>query len=188
MVWGDRKMTEKTDQYALLATVITRQGGEAGRLGKKALQKYVHLIQEFGGVDSEYQFSFYTYGPYSSALAGDLDILNALDGADIVYDAADNHYQISPSDNTNALIRGGQAFLDQYRAGIDKVLSAFGGRKAKDLELISTIAYLWRHAPKEEFADDRKLMVHVRALKPKFSEGEISRAIQEVRSFLSPKQ
>src|SRR5262245_60129714 len=98
---------QKTDQYALLALIIEKQGGERGRLGKKALQKFVHLIQEFGGVDSKYQFSFYTYGPYSSGLAGDLDILSALDGADIVYNATDNHYQISAGAYTSELIKGG---------------------------------------------------------------------------------
>jgi hypothetical protein len=57
----------KFDQYALIALLAKRVGGADRRLGKKAIQKNVHLIQELGGVDAGYRFSFYTYGP---SLAG----------------------------------------------------------------------------------------------------------------------
>ena len=59
-------ITGKIDQYALVAFLIDQAA--QSQLGKKALQKKVHLIHEMGGVDTGYRFSFYTYGPFSVIL------------------------------------------------------------------------------------------------------------------------
>ncbi len=177
--------TGKVDQYALVAFLIDRAAQARQKLGKKALQKKVHLIQELGGVDTGYRFSFYTYGPYSVGLAGDLDIIAIGGGAKVRYIGADNHYLIDPGERTGRMIEKGRAFLEENRAAIEGVLDAFGNRLAKGLELVSTIAYLRRYAPREEFEDDGKLARHVRALKPKYSEAEIEKAISEVKDFLS---
>lgn len=175
----------KSDQYALIALLIKQTEQARQPLGKKALQKKVHLIQELGGVDTGYRFSFYTYGPYSVSLAGDLDVVANSGGAKIDYIHWDNRYQISPSDHTVRLINRGREFVEKNRAAIESVLQTFGDRMAKDLELVSTIAYLRRHAPQEEFEDNGKLAKHVRDLKPKYSEPEVERAIAEVKEFLS---
>ena len=177
--------TGKIDQYALVAFLIKQAAQVHQQLGKKALQKKVHLIQEFGGVDTGYRFSFYTYGPYAVSLAGDLDVIANSGGAKIRYVSWDNHYLIGPDENTDRMIERGQKFLEKNQIAIDKVLTAFGSRSAKGLELVSTIAYLRRHAPKEEFEDNGKLVRHVKALKPKYSEMEVESAIDEVRGFLS---
>ena len=75
--------TERVDQYALVAFLIDQAAKARRPLGKKALQKKVHLIHEFGGVDTGYRFAFYTYGPYSVSLAGDLDVIANSGGANI---------------------------------------------------------------------------------------------------------
>ena len=178
-------VTGKFDQYALVAFLIKQAAQTRQQLGKKALQKKVHLIQELGGVDTGYRFSFYTYGPYSASLAGDLDVIANSDGAKIRYISSENHYLIDPSEHTDRMIEKGQEFFEKNDAAIDKVLTAFGNRLAKGLELVSTIAYLRRHAPQEEFEDEAKLANHVRALKPKYSELEVKKAIVEVKDFLS---
>ena len=48
----------KIDQYALVAFLIEQAERSNQQLGKKALQKKVHLIQELGGIDTGYRFSF----------------------------------------------------------------------------------------------------------------------------------
>ena len=179
------EISGKTDQYALIAFLIDQSSRARQLLGKKALQKKVHLMQELGDVDTGYRFSFYTYGPYSVSLAGDLDVIANSGGAKIVYNSWDNHYQIDPSEHTDRMIERGQEFIEENRAAIDNVLEVFGDRLAKDLELVSTIAYLHRHTPQEEFADDEKLSKHVRDLKPKYTEREVDQAIREVREFLA---
>lgn len=178
----------KRDQYALIALLANQVGGAGRRLGKKALQKKVHLIQELGGVDAGYHFSFYTYGPYSTGLAGDLDVVAAMGGAKVIYNASDNYYLIEPAVATDHMIAKGQGFIDRNRTAINQVLHTFGARLAKDLELVSTIAYLRRHAAPGEFESDGRLAAHVKALKPKYSENEIATAIREVKSFLAERR
>ena len=175
----------KPHQYALVAFLIRKAASADQRLGKKALQKKMHLIQELGGVDTGYRYSFYTYGPYSIGLAGDLDVIANSGGAKISYNSSDNYYLIEPDKNTDRMIEKGQAFVERNRAAIDKVLTTFGDRLAKDLELFSTIAYLRRHASKDEFDDNGKLTKHVKNLKPKYPDREIESAITKVKDFLS---
>lgn len=178
----------KSDQYALIARIAKNLGGGNRRFGKKALQKIVHLIQELGGVDAGYRFSFYTYGPYSIGLAGDLDVVEALNAVSVIYNSVDNYYLIGPGPENDHMIEKGKRFFDKNQAAINRVLETFEGRLAKDLELVSTVAYLRRHAPAGEFADDTKLSVRVKALKPKYTENQISKAIDEVRNFLASKE
>ena len=176
---------KKTDQYALVAFLIDQADRAKQELGKKALQKKVHLIQELGGVDAGYRFSFYTYGPYSTGLAGDLDVIAISDGAEISYNSSDNRYQISVGKLTREMVEIGDEFINSNRSIINGVLDAFGNRTAKGLELVSTIAYLYRHSPEEDFKDNEKLAVHVMHLKPKYGAVEVGKAIDEVKSFLS---
>lgn len=179
------EMTGKIDQYALVAFLIAQAAQAHKQLGKKAIQKKVHLIHELGGVDTGYRFSFYTYGPFSVNLAGDLDVIANSGGAKICYNISDNHYQIDPREHTKRMIERGRKFIEKNRVSIKRVLETFGDRSAKGLELVSTIAYLRRHAPQEEFEDNDRLAEHVRSLKPKYSEMEVRKAIAEVKDFLS---
>ena len=180
------KKTGKLDQYALVAFLIKQAADTQQQLGKKALQKKVHLIQELGGVDTGYRFSFYTYGPYSGSLAGDLDVVSKSGGAKISYESSNNRYLIEPDEHTDRMIEKAQALFEgDNEAAINRVLEVFGGRLAKDLELVSTIAYLHRHAPHEEFENGEELAKRVIALKPKYSKSQVEEAIAEVKEFLS---
>ena len=178
------KATRKTDQYALVAFLIDQAAQANQELGKKALQKKVHLIQELGGVDSGYRFSFHTYGPYSANLAGDLDVIANSGGASIRYDSSGNRYRIGTGESTSRIVEMGKDFIEAIRPAIEKVLDTFGRRSAKGLELVSTIAYLHRHLPEEEFLDNERLAERVKNLKPKHSTAEVGMAIEEVRDFL----
>ena len=166
--------------------VPDRESGEDGsNTRKEGLQKKVHLIQALAGVDTGYRFSFYTYGPYSASLAGDLDVVANSGGAKIQYNRADNWYLIEPNERTDRMIEKGKEYISKNQTDIDRVLGAFGDRMAKDLELISTIAYLRQHAQPENFQDEEKLVKHVRDLKPKYSNMQVRQAITEVKEFLS---
>ncbi len=176
------KSPSNLDRYALIALIADRLG-EKQRLGKKALQKIVHLLQEFGEVRTGYRFSFYTYGPYSTELAGDLDLVAAKGGVSVAYNSSDNYYLISSTSRTKQVVEKGESFIKPNKTKIDKVLDKFGGRLAKDLELVSTIAYVRRYAP-DEFANDQTLARLVKELKPKYEDDEIKSAMAEVKKFL----
>ena len=176
----------KRDQYAFIAFLIKEAKTADQRLGKKALQKKVHLIQELGGVGAGYRFSFHIYGPYSEDLAGDLDLVAYGNGAKVSYNEGDNYYSITPGEETDRMIEAGQPFIDRNEAALENVLSVFGRRSAKELELVSTVAYLRRYLPGGEFDDQDGIVARVKALKPRYSDGEIRGAVAEVRGFLSP--
>lgn len=170
----------KRDQYALITYLVVRLSKAPG---KKALQKLVHLIEELGGVDAGYRFSFYTYGPYSSDLTGDIDAVAGFNGIDVAYDAEENTYRITAGKKKDWVLDGGKVFLDRHAAELDRVIEKFGGRLAKDLELVSTIVYLRRHVP-ESFDNEAALVTHVRALKPKYTDDQMRKAFREVRAFV----
>lgn len=178
----------KSDQHALIALIVKQAEEARWPLGKKALQKNVHLIQEFGDVDAGYQFSFYTYGPYSSELSGDLDVVAVSGGVEVDYNPVQNSYSITLGKRADNLIERGKGFLSTNARAIDCVLNTFKGRYAKDLELISTIAYLRRTSSKDEFGSNEKLRARVQALKPKYNAQEIDAAIKEARKLLSEKR
>jgi len=43
--------------------------------GRKRFQKTIFLLQEHSGIDLSYRFTSYLYGPYSSKLQNDIDLL-----------------------------------------------------------------------------------------------------------------
>jgi len=152
----------------------TRTGkGGNGKLGKKALQKYIYLLQELEKIDTGYKFSFYTYGPYSSDLAGDLDVVNSLQGVSITYDPDINAYDISQGENADELMNRSAEYLQRFSSGIDKIINNFGGLLAKELELIATIIFLVRNDQKISESDKDGLLKKVRELKPKYTEEEV---------------
>ena len=119
-------MAGKNDQFALVAFLISQSAKAKQDLGKKALQKKVHLIQELGGVEAGYRFSFYTYGPYSVGLAGDLDVIANSGGAEISYNLSGNSYQVDPGQHTGQMVEMGKEFIRSNQAAIERVLGAFG--------------------------------------------------------------
>ena len=179
------KEIRKTDQYAFVAFLIDQAARANQELGKSTLQMTVHLMQELGGVDAGYRFALYTYGPYSASLAGDLDVIEISDGAKVSYSSSDNRYRIHASEHTPEVVKIGENFVNANQPTIERVLETFGDRSVRSLMLLTTIAYLRRHSPEDEFEDDKMLAKRVRDLKPKFEEAEVGAAIHEVKDFLS---
>ncbi len=113
------------------------------------------------------------------------DRAKEIEAALVDYNSFQNYYAIAPGDGVDKIIERGRVFLEANKVAIDRVLNTFKGRYAKELELISTIAYLRRHAPKDEFENDEKLKARVQALKPKYGAQEIEKSIAEARGLLS---
>ena len=176
--------TSKADQYALVAYLIVKSERDNSPLDKKALQKKVHLIQELGSVNTGYIFSFYTYGPYSASLAGDLDVIANNGGAEVRYCSSANRYEIKSGNHIDKMRTRGQQFIKTNEAAIGRVLEAFDNGLANELELVSTIAYLYRQLQHDVFKDSKRLLEHVMKLKPRYSEAKVSHAIKDVQDIL----
>ena len=165
-------------QHALIA-FLAEQEGKSGRLGKKAVQKLIHILTSVSGKRFGYNFSFYTYGAYSSALASDIEVAGALGLINISFNSSENSYSIEPSSRT-------ASFVEKYLPEADKnsCLDAwrnFSGRSGRELELISTVLFLYDEelipVPTPSMTD------RVLELKPKYSKKEVDECQRELCSL-----
>src|SRR5690242_13151493 len=101
------------ERYALIAEIVERFHRANYRLGKTALQKMVFLLQRSFGVDCDYSYILYTYGPYSSDVARDLDVVAGFGGAKIDYDFSFAGYEIHPGQASDELRHRASSFLDE---------------------------------------------------------------------------
>lgn len=128
-------------RQALVAYLATKYG-ETGTLGKKAVQKYIHILSSLSGRSFGYEFSFYTYGPFSRDLASDLDLLASSNALAISYDG--DAYSITATRLSESLA---QSLSSGVKKTADQIWEKFSGRSAKQLELISTIfSFMTRRA------------------------------------------
>jgi hypothetical protein len=114
-------------------------------------------------------------GPYSADVARDLDVVAGLSAAQINYDFGFAGYEIHPGPAGAELRERAKAFLHEISPKLDRLIADFGGFSAKDLELRSTVVYL--------FKPDRgqpELIKQVHEVKPHFSVTQIEAAISEL--------
>lgn len=163
------------ERYALIADIIERFGAANFRLGKTALQKMIFLLQRSFGVDCDYSYTLYTYGPYSSDVARDLDVVAGLGGAQIDYDFSFAGYEIHPGPASAELRGRAASFLVEIGPKMDRLVGDFGGYTAKELELRSTVVYLSK--PGRTRTD---LIRQVHEVKPHFSPAQIDTAVSEL--------
>jgi uncharacterized protein YwgA len=62
------------DRYALIAELAHRSDS----LGRTSLQKKIYLLQTLFYVNLGYDFTLYTYGPFTSEILSDLDVAEAM--------------------------------------------------------------------------------------------------------------
>ena len=163
------------DRYGLIAEIIERFRAANYGLGKTALQKMIFLLQRSFGVDCDYSYTLYTYGPYSSDVARDLSVVAGLGGAQVNYNHTFAGFEIYPGP-AGADIRGRAAeFLNSIGPKLDRLVADFGAYTAKDLELRSTVVYF---AKQNKTRTD--LIKQVHEVKPHFSPAQIDDAIAEL--------
>lgn len=162
-------------KYALIAEIVERFGTAKYRLGKTALQKMIFLLQRSFEVDCDYSYTLYTYGPYSSDVARDLDIVEGFEGAKIDYDSNFGGYDIHPGQANTELRQRAMSFLDEISPKLDRLVDDFGQYSAKELELRSTVVYLSKLG-----LERNTLIQQVHETKPHFSLALIEAAISDL--------
>jgi uncharacterized protein YwgA len=151
-------------------------------LGKTALQKLVYFLQEVHGVPLGYEYTLYTYGPFSTELVADLDTAASMDYVRAVYDAGLRGYEIKPAGGAEGLQKQSKDWLREVEPKIEAVFDAFRSYGAKGLELRATIVYVAREAKADKVVlGDDELAGEVHQLKPHFTEQTIRDAISELR-------
>jgi hypothetical protein len=160
-------------RYALIGEVAKR----AHSTGRTAMQKYLYLLQSVYGSEPLYEFSMYTYGPFSSQVLCDLDVAEAMGAVQV---ARTNYgYAITPGPEAPRITGLASGFLEPLQNNLDKLFKDFGKFSAKDLELRSTIIYASQDLektgrPQADLADT------VHEIKPGFTRAQIDAAIAEL--------
>jgi uncharacterized protein len=146
--------------------------------GRTALMKLAYFAQVLKGVPLGYRFTLYSYGPFDSSVLGDLDIAQATRAVEvnIIYYSGGYGYQIKANPEWR---ESGE--LAKYKAQISQIVTRFGRLKPSDLELLSTLIYLDRHAHdrRQELLLER-LVESAQSIKPRFSKKEIEERAHEL--------
>ena len=166
------------DRYALIAEIVRRFHEGHHRLGKTALQKIIFLLQRALGVEVGYSYTLYTYGPFCSDVARDLDVVAAVDGAKILPVGSSGGFEIVPGPANTDVCGMSSSFLRSSSTALDTVIEHFGGLTAKELELRSTLVYLSGPGPSR---DD--LVQQVYDIKPHFSPRAIGDALLQLEEL-----
>ena len=165
-------------RYAFIAELAGRLEAVSPQFGKTVLMKLLYLLQEVYNIPLGYRFSFYTYGPYASEVLVDLERVRILGGAEVEFVGNDpGGYLIAPGSRVDQVRSGSQPDLDNYSKQLDQLTELFGHFRAKDLELRTTIVYVWKNLLHRTVGNGEELMNIVSQLKPHFSEGDIENAM-----------
>lgn len=151
-------------------------------LGKTTLQKMVYFLKElYRAKEIDYDFTLYTYGPFSSELHGDIDYLEYSKAISVEsYDLGNGYagYRISLSGAGRKIAKSENTYLESLRPQLDSLQKDFGQFTSKQLELRATIVYLSRQKPQ---LSKNELAQKVNAIKPRFDiNKEILPAIKEL--------
>lgn len=155
------------ERTSVIAEIARRK--ESGQLGKTAVMKLLHLLQDGLNVRLGYRFTLYNYGPYDTEVMSDIEFAESLGFISVKY-APDQGYRIQ-SANSEATSKS----IRKIKSQLDTLMNLFGSMNARELELRSTLLFLSR-----DFQDER-LVSRLRELKPKYSDQETRTAISELR-------
>jgi uncharacterized protein YwgA len=160
-------------RLAILHEVIS----ELDDVGKTQLQKLGYFLQEAFSVPTKYSFRMHHYGPYAEALETDIARLRLTGYVDIQPDPQGYGFHITSIDNPP---EEWSRSIQPYVQSINDVIKTFGSRKTPELELAATI-----HFTKNLLSDAStdEVLSKVKALKPKFDGGYISKLHAELEEF-----
>lgn len=171
-------------RYALVADLARRLENKSPTFGKSTLQKLVYILQVAFGVKCGYSFQLQTYGPYTSQLLADLDLVEHFRAVRVSYVSRSEgnfDYRITAAERNDVIRAKGAPFLDQSRSSIDKLVEEFGDLSPKDLDLRAMIIRADRDARRSGDTLTRdEFIALVKGVRPKRSEGTISEALSEL--------
>ena len=152
------------------------------QFGKTVFMKLVYLLQEVYKVPLGYRYTLYSYGPFSPEVSAELDRSKLQGGVDITYAGNDGGFKITSGPGASQAIGNSNAPISEYAGKIEKLVEQFGHFRAKDLELRTTVTYIWNLARPSSDPDTQDVINLVRELKPHFSAIEIQTAVDELKT------
>jgi uncharacterized protein YwgA len=159
-------MMNLSGRMGLISKIVTDShfNKTSSVLGKTAIMKYLYLLQKVYKIPLGYEYSIYTYGPYASEVMSDIDYAETKDIINIEEEDYKNGirgYSITPSHQAADTIKREKKLIAKYEAPIQQMLSLFSEKNARELELSTTIVYVYSNFIEngwetEEVPDDVK--------------------------------
>jgi uncharacterized protein len=166
---------------AVLARIATVSAGQP--LGRTQLMKMLYFLQERKGAFLGYDFRLFTYGPFDSDVLGDL---SAACGLDILTEETKLYsrgygYDIRPAARAERLSRDLERENPDIAKAVDEVVREFGQYGAAELELRSTIYFVYREFAEEGRAfSPEEIAERVRQIKPYFDLPSIAQRVTDM--------
>jgi hypothetical protein len=181
-----KEINDLWNRVGLIAKLAEEFQNSIAQFGKTVVMKCLFILQEVYKVPLGYNFSLYTYGPYCSDVLSDLDYSEAVEAVSIhSISTGTGGYSVEPSGKTEEYIRKAELFLEQNQRSIKEVIQLFGGMTAKDLELRSTIIYIYKNYLKNKWEiSNSEIAGDVKELKPYFTTKQILEAYQELEKMM----
>lgn len=161
-------------------SLLAKIEGETGRLGKKAIQKQIHILTSLKKKSFGYEFSFYTYGAFSRELAYDIDLAKEEGLINVSYNQQENSYSVTSTNRADEFIESN--LKGEEKIEILNTWKSFSGKSARDLELLSTILYVFD----DECLDvnSKNMTDRVKQLKPKYSDHDIVKSQEMISTII----
>ena len=157
-----------------LTTILELLRCSRTKVGKTFVQKAIYVLQNWLGWDSDYKFKLHYYGPYSSDLSDDLDILNESGLIEMVFNG--HSYNIG-------ITKDGVRFLDEHleaympnKSKIERGISLVGKDDVRNMELLGTVLYFAKLT-----GDEKEITALVNTVKPHFNDETIQESIRYLR-------
>lgn len=152
--------------------VISKLVEEKPNLGKTAMMKMLFLLQQVYKVPLGYNYEIYTYGPYSSEVMNDIDFASQTGVVSIdavMYPSGYIGYSLKSTDKTQEAIQNAKEIVAGNTDSIKEVISLFGDKQVKELELSTTIIYLYANYTANHWdASINEIAENVHEIKPHF--------------------
>ena len=163
------------EQQGAFIVMLVKALSESGWVGKTHIQKSVYFAQEAAGVDLGFKYVIHYYGPHSR----ELDVLiRSLESREVLSITAEEDgygYKVELGDTKDV-----EAISPNLQNCVESVAMYLGGLNTLELERLSTAFYVRIRLPE---GDKERWTAEVRSLKPKFSESDVSQALDESASI-----
>jgi uncharacterized protein YwgA len=158
-------MSRLDKRIAIIARILELKKN----LGKTAIMKIAYILQEVYHIPLGYDFTIYTYGPYSAKLMEDIDYgvnRGFFSMSQVQYSNGVIGYQF---DIKAPALETEMDYIEKYDDRLRQVVDYFGEKSAKELELESTIIYQYKNYTDNHWENSvDKISESVLKIKPHF--------------------
>jgi len=155
------------------------------KIYKTALVKILFVAQELYNVPLKYRFGLHIYGPYAPEISSEIIYLEQNKNIYSTPQTINNYvsYELTPAEQLCDFPEDDQNFINTHKNTIDKILEYMADMPVKELELVSTIIFVWSRF----YKDEELLIKKVNEIKPHFKSDKILKKYNELleKEFLS---